>query len=143
MYSEDLANRVCEAIALSTKGIDSICAENKGFPAGRTVRLWLLTRPEFVPLYARAREAQMELMGAELLEIADDGSNDTYVVDEETGATAVNHDVINRSRLRVDTRKWLMSKLAPKKYGDTLGLTGPAGTGPIQLVSSIPRPPKE
>jgi hypothetical protein len=78
----------------------------------------------------------MEQMGAELLSIADDGSNDTYVIDEETGATAVNHDVINRSRLRVDTRKWLMSKLAPKKYGDRTVLAGDPDA-PLVLADAI------
>ncbi len=136
MYSPELADRICEAIVLSTKGIDALCEDHDDFPAGRTVRLWLLTREEFVPKYARAREAQMEQMGAELLEIADDGSNDTYVIDEETGATAVNHDVINRSRLRVDTRKWLMSKLAPKKYGDRTVLAGDP-EAPLVLADAI------
>lgn len=140
MYSPELANRICEAIALSTKGIDALCEEHDDFPAGRTIRLWLLTRDEFVPLYARAREAQMEQMGAELLEIADDGSNDTYKDDE--GNERTDHDVINRSRLRVDTRKWLMSKLAPKKYGDKLDLNHGGSVG-VQLVNDIPRPKRD
>lgn len=63
---------------------------------------------------------QAELLADELFTIADDGSNDTIVVDEETGSTATNHDVINRSRLRVDTRKWYLSKVLPKIYGDKL-----------------------
>lgn len=63
-------------------------------------------------------------MAEEILEIADDGSQDTEEIEISEGVTSTrtNAEVIQRSRLRVDTRKWLMSKLAPKKYGDKLGL---------------------
>jgi hypothetical protein len=60
----------------------------------------------------RAREAQVEHWADEILEISDDGRNDSYKDANEN--ERVNNDHISRSRLRVDTRKWLMSKLAPK-----------------------------
>jgi hypothetical protein len=78
---------------------------------------------------------QMELMATEILDIADDGSNDTYETDD---GEKVNQDHINRSRLRVDTRKWLMSKLAPKKYGEKVQqeVTGNIGvTGLAEILS--------
>ncbi len=79
--------------------------------------------------YARAREAQADKLAEDILAIADDGSNDTYKTDD---GEVVNHDVIARSRLRVDARKWLAGKMAPKKYGDKIeqSLVG-AGGGPI------------
>ena len=39
-------------------------------------------------------------------------------------SAAVNNEAVQRSRLRVDARKWLMSKLMPKKYGEKLELGG-------------------
>jgi hypothetical protein len=63
-------------------------------------------------------QARTEAMAHEIEQIADDGSRDTY--EDAEGNVKVDHDVIARSRLRVDTRKWLMSKLQPKKYGDKL-----------------------
>lgn len=74
---------------------------------------------------------QAELLADELFSIADDGKNDTQK-DEESGAIFTNHDVINRSRLRVDTRKWYLSKVLPKIYGDKLdmNLAGKDG-GPL------------
>lgn len=51
-------------------------------------------------------------------DIADDGSNDTYIDDD--GNVKVNHDVIQRSKLRVEQRRWHASKLRPKKYGDRI-----------------------
>lgn len=71
--------------------------------------------------YARATELRAELMAEETLRICD-ATQDDIIIDEETGKEIVNHNAINRDRLRVDTRKWLMSKMFPKKYGEKLEL---------------------
>lgn len=77
----------------------------------------------------------MEAMAEEILEIADDGLNDFKQVD---GRQVVDQENINRSRLRVDTRKWLMSKLAPKKYGDRTVLAGdPENPINVSLADAI------
>jgi hypothetical protein len=64
----------------------------------------------------------MEAMAEEILEIADSADSENY----------------NPSRLQVDTRKWLMSKLAPKKFGDKVEqfISGPEG-GPIKASISV------
>lgn len=67
--------------------------------------------------YARAREIYADNVFEEMLDIADCEDNDIIETDE---GPRVNHDVIQRDRLRVDTRKWMLSKLQPKKYGDKL-----------------------
>jgi hypothetical protein len=59
---------------------------------------------------------QVEYWSHEIIEIADDAERD-HVIDDR-GAVVVDHEHINRAKLRVDTRKWLMSKLLPKRYGD-------------------------
>jgi hypothetical protein len=104
-------------------------------PAVSTVYLWMAKHKEFSESYARAREDQADTLADQILEIADDGRNDTYTDDE--GKEFVNHDVINRSRLRVDARKWVAAKLKPKKYGDkvTTEHTGPGG-GSIGITTS-------
>ena len=85
--------------------------------------------------YARARDSGWKAIADECLSISDDGSNDTYT--DEDGRTKTDHDVIARSRLRVDTRKWLLSKMLPKVYGDrtALEVAGPDG-GPLVLQLS-------
>ena|ERR1017187_9119443 len=90
-------------------------------------------------LYAHAREARGEKMAEEILKIADDGSNDTYVIAGDDGnpdQERTNHDVIARSRLRVDSRKWLASKMFPKRYGDKLAIGGADDMPPIQTISA-------
>ena len=91
-------------------------------PSAGTVCRWLADSLTFQQQYARAREAQADTLFDEILDIADDGRNDTTVDDE--GNKRTDHDVIARSRLRVDARKWMAGKLRPKKYGDRLELAG-------------------
>jgi hypothetical protein len=91
-------------------------------PAQSTVYLWLLNpdMKEFSEKYARARATQAEVMFDELLEIADDSSEDLLIT--KMGPME-NKEFVNRSRLRVDTRKWYLSKVLPKKFGEKLDLT--------------------
>lgn len=127
-FTQEMADLICERIG-SGESLRAICRDAE-MPAQSTVFKWLVDFKSFSEQYARAREAQTEALAEEILEIADDGRNDTYT--DEDGNERTNHDVVARSRLRVDSRKWLMSKLAPKKYGEkiTQEHTGPDG-GPV------------
>lgn len=91
------------------------------------------SRPEFSEQYARAREAQADKLAEEALQIADDGRSDTCV--DGDGNVKTDTEVIQRSKLRVDTRKWLASKMAPKKYGDKVAIGGADDLGPVQAVN--------
>ncbi|MFI8608518.1 hypothetical protein ACIGFL_09355 [Pseudomonas sp. NPDC077649] len=141
-YTEAIGIALCAAIA-EGMSLRSACAL-PGMPDVSTVIRWLADeeRAEFCAQYARAREDRADLLAEEILQIADDGRNDTQV--DEDGNVFIDHDVIARSRLRVDARKWLASKMAPKKYGDkiTAEHTGANG-GAIQVASTVTfvRPP--
>lgn len=113
-YTQDLADKICVRLA-DGESLRHMC-EGDDMPNKATVFRWLASDKAFSDQYARAREAQADTMADEILEIADDGRNDTYVDDD--GRERTDQDVIARSRLRVDARKWLASKMAPKKYGD-------------------------
>jgi len=78
---------------------------------------WLNRYPEFQEQYARAKQLQAELMAEDILELADDPST-------------ASGDV-QRSKLQVETRKWLMSKLAPRKYGDRIDVTSAGEALPL------------
>jgi hypothetical protein len=92
---------------------------------------------EFQQQYAQAKEAQMDLMAEEIVEIADDGRNDWVQREAKNGGTyvALNDEAIARSRVRIETRKWLMSKFACRKYGDRIAteVSGP-DAGPIETA---------
>ena len=82
---------------------------------------WANRDPEFAERYARALEVRMELYADEIIEIAEDSRND-WVTRQDKGQEyqALNDEHIKRTQLRIDARKWLMSKLAPKKYGERI-----------------------
>src|SRR3546814_4173198 len=88
--------------------------------------------------YARARDNQADTLADEILDIADDGSND-YVGEDEK----YNGDAVARSRLRVDARKWLAGKLAPKKYGEKIDhtLANPDGS-PVVFQTIFEKKPE-
>ena len=133
-YSAALGMEICRRMA-DGESLRSICRD-EAMPAESTVRMWHVEdREGFSAHYTHAREAQVDRWAEEIVEIADDGSND--FMERKIGDEIVevpNHEHMNRSRLRVDTRKWLMSKLLPKKFGDkvTNEHTGGDG-GPIKL----------
>jgi len=119
-FSQEDADRLCEILSTSTINIHKLLKDNN-LPSWPVISEWLELYPSFVTQYARAREAQADFLAGQTVEIADDSTNDTLVDDE--GRERINAEWVNRSRLRVDARKWMASKLAPKKYGDKLDVT--------------------
>lgn len=115
-YTPEKGDEICARLAHG-ESLNSICKEDDQ-PAMPTVYRWLRQNEEFRNNYACAREDQADTLAEEIIEIADDSGADT-IVDEETGQIKADGEWINRARLRVDARKWVASKLKPKKYGDT------------------------
>lgn len=77
---------------------------------------WRWKHEEFRQMYEEAKKHQVELLVDECIDIADNVYKDDII--SEAGNQVCNAEYINRSRLRIDTRKWLASKLAPRIYGD-------------------------
>ena len=132
-FTQEVADLICERIAEGKPVREAVAGE--GMPTEPTVYRWLETNESFRDQYARAKSCAMERMADELIEIADDSTGDTYTDDE--GNERTDHEVIARAKLRVDTRKWLMSKLAPKKYGDKTLLTGADGESAPQVEITV------
>ena len=102
--------------------LNKVCASNPDFPAPATVIDWVHeNRHNIADRYARARDRQLEAWAEEVLDKADAAST-------ENGA-------VQRDRLAVDARKWLLSKLKPERYGDKLDLTS-AGK-PLAVASDL------
>jgi len=118
-YTEELADLFCQRIADGESTV-KICRD-ESMPSRRTIFQWLDKYEDFSHKYAKAKEVAVENLMDELIDIADDSSNDTY--EDDKGNIKVDTEVVSRSRLRVDTRKWVIMKLAPKKYGDKLEQT--------------------
>ena len=119
-FSPDMCERICSKIA-EGMSLRKICSEN-GMPTVGTVCLWLAKDKQFSEQYARAREAQAETMADEILDIADE----IPPMNPTTGA--YDSGAVNHKRLQIEARKWVASKLKPKKYGDRLDLSSADGT---------------
>jgi len=130
-YTDELADAICERIA-GGESLRAICADGK-MPCKASVMLWLRKEPSFQTSYAQARARQTEHMADEILEIADDSSQDTEY--GENGPKP-NSEWIARSRLRVDARLKLMALLNPKKYGKKLALEVNDERTPRQLTDA-------
>ena len=134
-YTPEVAAEICRRLA-EGQTLREICRDET-MPSDSTVRAWALDdREGFSAQYAKGRETGYQVMADELIEIADDGSNDWMERKNKDGSTVEveNHEVLNRSSLRVDTRKWLLSKALPKVYGDRMALTGAEGAPPIAVA---------
>ncbi len=125
LYTDKLAAKICRRLA-EGESLRAICAD-KAMPGISTVMGWLFdgNHNGFSEQYARAREAQAEIRADEIVDIADDDTND-FTADKD-GKLVANSEHIQRSRLRVDARKWIAAKLLPKRYGDKLDLGGTVG----------------
>lgn len=124
-FNGEFADILCGVISQSEKSLSTVlkvlAKEDSTVPSLTTIMGWLRTNQEFAQQYARAKEEQADYLAEQMLEIADDSSLDVAFTEE--GKPYVDREHINRSRLRVDTRKWIASKLKPKKYGDKIEQT--------------------
>ncbi|QKS60883.1 hypothetical protein [Cupriavidus gilardii] len=126
---------VCERIA-GGDSVRKICSD-PDMPDRRLINRWIGTDPDLQSQYRAACVARTFHHLEEIIEIADDGLNDTYI-DPETGEKKTDHDVIARSRLRIDARKWVMARMNRVDFGDrvTQEHVGKDG-GPIEQKTTV------
>ena len=115
-YNQDKATLICSRMA-EGESLRSICRD-ESMPALSTVFLWVAKHSEFSEQYRLAMASRADAMFEDMIDIADDGRND-YIVNGE-GEERFNTEHVQRSRLRLDTRKWMLSRMLPKKYGDKI-----------------------
>lgn len=129
VFGDDIRDLICERLAKG-ESMKAMC-EEAGMPNRTTIFDWLAKDKVFADKYARAREAGLEILADELLEISDAPVGST-----DTGAT--DNGAVQKQKLQVDTRKWLLSKLVPKKYGDRQDVHHSGSIGLEALVGNDP-----
>lgn len=136
-YSREHAEYLCNLIA---EGMGAKAAAKALGISSSTFFLWLRRHEEFRKMYIEAKQISLSIMAEDIVDISDNDAKDITIVRDEkgmpTGQIEINHENIQRSKLRVDTRKWLLSKLVPDKYGDRVinEHTGEGG-GPVRVIS--------
>lgn len=116
IYTKELADTICNMLS-EGMSLRKVCLE-KGMPDKKTVLKWLREDENFVTQYARAKEEGADAMFEELNDISDE----THQI-IKSGAEKKSSAYAQAQRLRIDTRKWYLSKIKPKKYGEKLDLT--------------------
>jgi hypothetical protein len=112
-------------------------------PAVETFYRWMRTHPEFKEQYAGAKEDQADALAEEIIDISDDGTNDWMERENKDGQLIgweANGEHIQRSRLRVDSRKWLASKMKPRMFGDAATVKSQQLNGKGEPIDPTPGP---
>ena len=133
-FTQEMADRICEMLADGLK-LAEIC-RNEGMPAASTIFRWLAAQPEFERHYGMARRACAHRLEDEIIEIADNVAADNPPT-AEGSARPASYVGIQRDKLRIEARRWLIRRLAPRRYGKRDPYAGDGacdeGTGPITL----------
>lgn len=136
-YSRAVADEICHLLA-DGQTLRSI-ARREGMPTRQTIRSWIVKDYDgFAAKYETAYRLGLDEMADQILDISDDGTRDYKMVD---GREVVDSDHIQRSRLRVDSRKWLLARRLPKEFGDKVQHTDASGTGNmvLEILTGVPR----
>jgi hypothetical protein len=129
-YSEETALRICERL-IEGDSLRKICRD-EDMPGISTVLRWLDAHEKFRTHYARAREAQADTLADEITDIADTPLVGQVKKTTEDGVEITEEDMLGHRRLQIDARKWIASKLKPRKYGEKLEL-GSDPDSPLQI----------
>jgi len=144
VYSTTVAKKIFLLLAEGVS-LKKICSD-PAMPSRSTVFKWLAEIDGFSDKYEVAKLEGLEMHADEILEIADNASNDWMDInDPDNPGFKLNGEHIQRSRLRIDSRKWVLSKLVPKKYGDKVdinhgGQEGNPIRGLIDNVAGVIKP---
>jgi hypothetical protein len=125
VYSEEEKESVFEDILeeiIDGRGIRSIL-QDRGMPRALSFYKWLKDRPEWQERYAYACELRQEFLFEKMMEIANTPEEGVEVTYDHNGIKEVHKDMIQHRNLKVNTLKWQLAKLNPKKYGEKVDLT--------------------
>jgi terminase small subunit-like protein len=128
-YRAEIADAICEGL-IEGRSLREVCSA-PGMPPESTVRQWALDDVQgFGALFTRATQIRAQRLADEIVELSDEDC--TYI--DETGRRRIDQGAVAQLRLRVDTRKWVASKLLPRIYGDRI-VAEHVGkdSGPIQV----------
>ena len=134
-YSDELADEICEALATSDKGIAALCLLNEHWPAVQTLRVWRIRNASFSSKYAEALKQRLAFDAEELEDLA--ASTEKYI--DEKGVRRADPGLVAETRMKLDTRKWIVSKALPKVWGDKIIQEHINGDDPVSKLMEIVR----
>jgi hypothetical protein len=131
VYGDDIKELILSRLSQG-ESLNAICQSSDDMPSHSTVCDWVLSNTQFADKYARARSKGLDVIAEQIVSISDEAA--VSAQNEGTGSAEV-----QAAKLRVDARKWLLSKLRPERYGDRQAIehSGPAGAPIIVLGAPV------
>lgn len=128
---------LCDGVPLR-----ELCRQD-GMPSWRTVYDWIAADEELATRIAHARELGFDAIAEDILDIADDGTNDWIERQRNDGSTelVINSEHVQRSKLRIETRLKLLAKWSPNRYGDNATLNLGNKNGEALKIETQPADP--
>lgn len=109
IFTEELGNKICMLISTGCS-LRKISAMDD-MPHMDSICRWIIKDKEFYERYARAQEARAEVLLSEIVELSDSSAEGEFTTERDPSG-------VNHRRLQIDTRKWVIAKMFPKKYGE-------------------------
>lgn len=120
-YTDTIFNDICDKLA-DGKSLKSIC-EKEDMPSKATFYNWINNDKDLLDKYARAKDDASDALADDIQDISDKVLNGEYEA--------------NNARVAIDAKKWIASKLKPKKYGDKLDMTTNGKDMVVPILSGI------
>jgi hypothetical protein len=135
-YTQEIADELCAMLA-SGRSLRTACSQAH-MPVIATVYNWFRVHPDFLEQYTRAKADAADAMAEDIIDLADQPDEYTETVTLADGTITTRRiDNVRRTQLRIETRKWLMAKLQPRKYSEKLDLTSGGDKLPVPLLSGL------
>ena len=113
ILNDELADYICDIVATDHRSMAVLCKEYDRFPSFTSLKDWRLKNSDFAAKYAKAKRFSVEMQAENLLDMCE---TDKFI--DEKGVERIDSGKAQVQRLKVDTMKWIASKIAPKIYGD-------------------------
>ena len=115
-YSGEITARICAELAAG-ESVAAVCRQAWA-PDEKTHYRWMAAHAEYREAVVAAKATGIERHAGEIIRIADESRIGVKVKETKDGTFKEKGDMVDRSRLQIDARKWILAKLLPKKYGD-------------------------
>lgn len=116
-YTDEIASIICERL-MDGESLRAICRDD-GMPSCGVVFGWLKDNDAFAEQYTRTRAIQLDVIAEDIVDLSDRARmGEKRTIKADGSIEIVTGDMVDRTRLQIDARKWFLGKLAPKKYGD-------------------------
>ncbi len=132
IFTQELADEICFQLAQG-KSLRTVC-KMEGMPPGETIFRWFREKPSFCEQYAKAKQEATDALAEEIQDISDEALEGIQGSPSDSAR-------VKAQQLRIDTRKWIMAKMKPKKYGDKMDVTSDGKALPTPILGGLNVPP--